>query len=142
MPKQHIQRQKYAKLIILIALALLLFSCAHGKTEDFREPADPSDAAEVYVFRDNTLFGWGFSLKVSLDNEVVAALRRGEYVSFFVEPGFHSLGITKSTITVPFQKGKAYYFLISPDYSQFGFDIERLDDSKAEYWLTNTKRIN
>ena len=130
------------KLIILTSLALLLFSCAHGKTKDFPEPADLSDAAEVYVFRDNTLFGWGFSLKVSLDNQVIAALRRGEYVSFFVEPGFHSLGITKSTITVPFQKEKKYYFLISPDYSQFGFDIERLDDSKAEYWLANTERIN
>lgn len=126
---------------ILVILTLLLLSCAHGKTGHFPIVADTADAALVYVIRDNNLLGWGFSLKVALDDAIIARLRSGEYVSFYVKPGFHSLGIPEPILTVPFAKGKKYYFLIGADYSQFGFEIQRIDNEKGEQWLAKTKRV-
>jgi hypothetical protein len=130
------------KNVTLTALALLLISCAHGKTDSFPTLDNPSDNAQVYVIRDSNLMGWGFSLKVALDDSIIARLRSGEYVSFYVKPGFHSLGISKPTMTVPFEKGRKYYFLISAEFSKFGFDIQRIGDEKGERWLAKAKLIN
>ena len=129
------------KILILAALTSLLLSCAHGKTKDFPTVENQSNAAEVFVIRDNNLVGWGFSLKVALNDDIIARLRSGEYVSFYVSPGFHSLGITKSSLSVPFAKDQKYYFLISPDYSSFGFELQRIDEKKGEEWLARTKPI-
>lgn len=127
--------------LILSLLAMAFIACAHGRTGDF-PPLESSPAnAKVYVIRDNNLLGWGFSLKVSLDDVIIARLRSGEYVSFNVLPGFHSLGVSKSTLSVPFEQGNKYYFLISADYTQFGFELDRLSDQQAEYWLSRTKPI-
>ena len=129
------------KVIILTALALLLVACSHGKTDNFPSVEDPSNHAEVFVIRDNNLMGWGFSLKVALDDSIIARLRSGEYVTFYVNPGFHSLGISEPTVTVPFDKGNQYYFLISADYTKFGFELHRISNQQAEMWLARTKPI-
>ena len=129
------------KTLTLTVLALLLLSCAHGKTDRFPTVADTADAAHVYIIRDNNLMGWGFSLKVALDDAVIARLRSGEYVSFYVKPGFHSVGISEPTLTVPFAKGEKYYFLIGADYSRFGFEIQRIGNEKGAQWLAKTKPV-
>lgn len=130
------------KPFVLSLLALLLLSCAHGKTDSFPALDNPASNAHVYVIRDNNLMGWGFSLKVALDDSIIARLRSGEYVSFFVKPGFHSLGVSEPTLTVPLEKGNTYYFLISADYTSFGFELARISDQQAEYWLSRTKAID
>ena len=129
------------KEIILIMLTLFLLSCAHGKTDRFPSVTDTADAAQVFVIRDNNLLGWGFSLKVALDESIIARLRSGEYVSFYVSPGFHSIGISEPTLSVPFAKGEKYYFLIGADYSKFGFEIQRIGNEKGEMWLAKTKQV-
>jgi hypothetical protein len=129
------------KIGILAALALLLISCAHGKTEHFPAVESQSEAAEVFVIRDNNLMGWGVSLKVALDDSIIARLRSGEYVTFYVKPGFHSLGVSKPTLTVPFEKGHTYHFLIRAEYTKFGFDIQRIGNQQADMWLSKTKPI-
>ena len=129
------------KIVFLTVLTFFLLSCAHGKTDQFPSVANTSDAAQVFVIRDNNLMGWGFSLKVALDDSIIARLRSGEYVSFYVKPGFHSLGISEPTLTVPFAKGEKYYFLIGADYSRFGFEIQRIGNEKGEMWLTKTEPV-
>jgi len=129
------------KKLILIILTLLLLSCAHGKTDNFPTVANTADAASVYVIRDNNFMGWGFSLRVMLNESIIARLRSGEFVFFYVEPGFHSVGISEPTLTVPFVKGRTYYFLIGADYTQFGFNIHRISDRKGELWLSKTKPV-
>ena len=129
------------KTVLWGALAVLIISCAHGKTDHFPAVEDQSEAAEVFVIRDNNLLGWGMSLKVALDDFIIARLRSGEYVSFYVNSGFHSLGVTKPTITVPFEKGRTYHFLISADYTKFGFDMHRIGAQQADMWLSKTKPI-
>jgi hypothetical protein len=129
------------KILVLSLLALLLLSCAHGKTDTFPTLDNPAANAQVYVIRDSNLMGWGFSLKVALDDSIIARLRSGEYISFFVKPGFHSLGVSEPTVTVPLEKGNTYYFLISADYTKFGFELSRISNQQAEMWLTKTKPI-
>jgi hypothetical protein len=129
------------KKLTLTVLALLLLSCAHGKTDRFPTVADTANAAHVYIIRDNNLVGWGFSLKVALDDAIIARLRSGEYVSFYVKPGFHSVGISEPTLTIPFAKGEKYYFLIGADYSRFGFEIQRIGNEKGKQWLAKTKPV-
>jgi len=129
------------KLIVFSLLALLLLSCAHGKTDTFPTLDNPAANAQVYVIRDSSLMGWGFSLKVALDDSIIAGLRSGEYIIFYVKPGFHSLGVSEPTVTVPFEKGNTYYFLIRADYTQFGFELSRISKQQAEMWLSKTKPI-
>ena len=129
------------KIVIFASLAVLFISCAHGKTEHFPTVENQTEAAEVFVIRDNNFIGWGVSLKVALDDSIIARLRSGEYVTFYVKPGFHSLGVSKPTMTVPFEKGGTYHFLISAEYTKFGFDIRRIGDRQAEMWLSKTKPI-
>ena len=129
------------KLLPLSLLVLILISCAHGKTEKFPTQTDPDANALVYVIRDSSLMGWGFSLKVALDDDIIARLRSGEYVSFFVEPGFHSLGVSEPTVRLPLEKGNTYYFLISADYTSFGFELHRISPQQAQKWLAKTKAI-
>jgi hypothetical protein len=128
--------------IFIITLSVLhLLSCAHGKTGSFPTLDNPAVNARVYVIRDNNLVGWGFSLKVVLDDSIIAGLRSGEYIIFYVEPGFHSLGVSEPTVTVPFEKENTYYFLISADYTSFGFELHRISAQQAERWLAKTKPI-
>ena len=129
------------KTIPLAVFALLLFACAHGKTDNFPIVTNTADAARVYIIRDNNFMGLGFSLKVALDDAIIARLRSGEYVSFYVEPGFHSVGISEPTLSAPFAKGETYFFLIGADYTQFGFEIQRIDNVKGKRWLTKTKPV-
>jgi hypothetical protein len=120
----------------------LLISCSHGKTKNFPTTVpDPSRAAGAYVIRNNNLFGWGFTLEVLLDDMVIANLRSGEYVFFNVEPGFHTIGAKESKVNTPFEEKKKYYFLISADTSQFGFEIIRISNEKGEAWLTRAKAV-
>jgi len=127
--------------LVLSLVAVFLLSCAHGKTDTFPALDNPADNAQVYVIRDNNLMGWGFSLKVALDESIIARLRSGEYIKFFVKPGFHSLGVSEPTVTVPFEKGNTYYFLISADYTRFGFELHRISDQQAQKWLSKTKPL-
>jgi hypothetical protein len=129
------------KILALAVLTSLLFACAHGKTDNFPVVANTADAAGVYVIRDNNFMGWGFSLRVMLNESIIARLRSGEYIFFYVEPGFHSVGISEPTLTVPFVKGRTYYFLIGADYTQFGFNIQRISDRQGELWLSKTKPV-
>jgi hypothetical protein len=125
----------------LIAFTFLLISCSHGKTQYFPSGVNSSNAAEVFIIRSDNLFGWGFSLSVAFDDHVIADLRAGEHVSFLVAPGFHSLGISKPTMTLPFEKGKIYYFLISADYTKFGFELAPIGKAEGKYWVANTKPL-
>jgi hypothetical protein len=129
------------KNFLLLLLAFTLLSCAHGKTVAFPETGNATEAARVVVIRSDELVGWGFSQKLILDGTVIAGLQAGEYVTFFVEPGFHTLGVGEDTITMPFRQGETHYFLIRVAYSSFGFDFGRIDKQQAGYWMARAKPL-
>jgi hypothetical protein len=126
------------KLLLIVSLALISTACSHGKTEHFPDLAQSAETAEIIVIRNNNLLGWGFSVSVFYDEMMIANLRAGEHISFFVPPGFHTVGTSDDQITVPLNAGQKHYFLISADYSQFGFEIIRISNEKGENWLGKT----
>jgi hypothetical protein len=116
---------------IFAGLVLLLFSCSHGRTVYYPQTTDVGHTAEVMILRNSRLYGFGLSLNVILDDHVIAGLRCGEYMTFRVQPGMHTIGIRQSMISMPFEKGKTYYFRIGADQSQFGFEFFEISEKRA-----------
>lgn len=129
------------KIPLIVYLALVTIACTHGKTENFPDLEQSAETAEIFIIRNNNLLGWGFSVKVYYDEMLIANLRAGEHLSFFVRPGFHSVGTSDTQITVPINAGQKHYFLISANYTQMGFEISRISKEKGENWLNKTKPL-
>ncbi len=130
------------KYVLLITAAFLLTACTSGKTEFFPSHGYSEDVAEVTVIRQRRMIGLGFSMKVLLDDDVIARLKANQYVTFYVNPGVHTIGIPKSSITVALERARKHYFVIKTDSSQFGFEIERIDERKAEQWMQQARSIH
>ena len=123
-------------------LVFILAACTSGKTEFFPSRGDSTDVAEVTIIRQSRMFGLGFSMKVLLDGDVIARLKAGQYVTFFVEPGVHNIGIPKSSINAMLETGRKHYFAITTDSSQFGFEIERISEKKGVQWMAQSRSVN
>jgi hypothetical protein len=113
--------------VFLIILAFLLTACTSGKTEFFPSQGYSTDVAEVTIIRKKRMIGLGFSMQVILDGEVIARLKAGQYVTFFTNPGVRTIG--------------KHFFVIKTDSSQFGFEIERISERKAESWMAESTPI-
>ncbi len=129
------------KLLLIVFVALFATACARGKTEHFPDLARSAETAEIVIIRNNNLLGWGFSVKVFYDEMLIANLRAGQHLTFFVPAGFHTVGTSDDQITVPLDAGQKHYFLISADYTQFGFEISRISSEKGENWLSKTNPL-
>ena len=130
------------KYVVLIMLAFFLAACTSGKTEFFPSKGYSTDAAEVTVIRQKRMLGMGFSMDVLLNGEIIARLKAGQHVTFFVDPGVHEIGIPKSAISAMLEGGRKHFFMITTDSSQFGFDIERISEKKAASRMTESQSIN
>jgi hypothetical protein len=122
----------------VVLLAFLLAACTSGKTEYFPSQGYSADAAAVTVIRERRLFGFGFSMKILFDGEVIARLKAGQYVTFYTNPGVHTIAIPDSSVSAALEAGHRHYFLVRTDSSQFGFEIERIGAGKAEYWMSQS----
>jgi hypothetical protein len=130
------------KFVLLIMAAFLLAACTSGKTEFFPSKGYSTEAAEVTVIRKKRMLGMGFSMDVIWDGEVIARLKAGQYVTFFVDPGVHNIGIPQTSIRAMLESGRKHYFAIKTDSSQFGFEIERISENKATTWMAQSQSIN
>jgi hypothetical protein len=126
---------------ILLAVVLAV-ACSHGRTPQFPAAADPAGAGQVFVVRNDNLFDWWLSVKVSYNDVVIARLRAGEHVAFRVPPGLHTVGVADRGISVAVEPNRRYYFLISTEDSPAGFEIERLDPGRGEEWVAKTKPVS
>jgi hypothetical protein len=131
--------KKYAFLIIL---AFFLAACTSGKTEFFPARGYSANAAEVTIMREKRIYGFGFSMKVLLDGQVIARLKAGQYVTFFVDPGVHDIGIPNQSIATALESGRKHYFMVQTESSQFGFEIERISEKKAAARMAQYESIN
>jgi hypothetical protein len=127
--------------VFLIMLAFLLAACTSGKTEFFPSQGYSTDVAEVTIIRKKRMIGLGFSMQVILDGEVIARLKAGQYVTFFTNPGVRTIGIPDSNVTAALERGGKHFFVIKTDSSQFGFEIERISERKAESWMAESTPI-
>ncbi len=127
---------------VLTLIAMLVVACTSGKTEFFPSQGYSTDAAEVTVIRERRMFGMGFSMEVLFDDQVIARLKTGQYVTFYVDPGVHTIGIPNSSITVALERARKHYFAILADSTQFGFEIERISERQATSWMARARSIN
>lgn len=118
-------------IVMLVALAMMLVSCSHGRTVYYPQPGDVENTCEVMILRDSNFYGLGLSLEVLLDDTVIAGVRSGEYMIFNVHPGMHALGIRQSIVSMAFEKGRTYYFCIGADESKFGFEFIEISEKRA-----------
>ena len=125
----------------LIILALLLISCIHRNLQLPESPLLDSQATKVNIIRENRFFGFGLPLTVWFDEAVLCKLRAGEYVTFKADPGFHTLGLSASTITSSFVPNRVYYFLIKMSSDNYGFEIERIDDTMGNRLISRSEGI-
>lgn len=129
------------KRALLFFSVLLLTACSHGRAPSLPPAADPTGTSQLAVVRNDNLFDWWFSVKVTLNDEVVARIRAGEHVVLQVPPGLHTVGVSDRGISVAVEPNRTYYFLISADESQAGFGIERLDPMRGREWIVKTKSV-
>lgn len=127
---------------LLIILVLFIVACTSGKTEFFPSRGYSADRSEVTIIREKRIFGFGFSMEVLLDGKVIARLKAGQYVTFFIDPGVHNIGIPDQSIATVLEGGRKHYFMITTDSSQFGFEIERISEKKAATRMAQSQPIN
>ena len=125
--------------LMMLGMIVLLFSCAHRELKLPGSASSATNASQVNIILEGRYFGFGLALKVMLDHAIICSLRAGEYVTFAVEPGSHTLGLSESRINVPFEAKRNYYFVIRTSHDQFGFEIERIDDRKGAYLVLTSK---
>jgi hypothetical protein len=126
---------------VLLLTVLLTAACSHGRTASFPSAAHPETLGQVVVIRNDNLFGWGLSVKVTFNEVVIASLRAGEHVVFPAAPGLHTVGVAERGISIAVERHRRYYFLISAEDSPAGFEIERLDPGRGEEWVAKTKAV-
>ena len=130
------------KYVLLIMAAFLLAACTSGKTEFLPSQGYSPGAAEVTVIRERRMAGLGFSMKVLLDERVIARLKAGQYVTFYVDPGVHQIGIPNESVTAVLERARKHYFSITTDSSQFGFEIVQISEREAESLMVRAKSIH
>ena len=123
----------------MLGMIVFLFSCAHRELKLPRPAPSATNASQVNIIREDRFFGFGMPLTVMFDDAIICSLRAGEYVTFVVEPGIHSLGLSNVTAVMPFEAKKNYYFLVTASHYQFGFEIERIDDERGNYFISISK---
>jgi len=125
--------------LALMILALTFLSCAHQGLQLPEPSPSTTNVSQVYIIRESRFFGFGLPLTVVLDDSIICKLRTGEYVTFAIEPGFHTLGLSESKLMVPFATKKNYYFLIKTSPDKFGFEVERIDDRRGAHLISTSK---
>ena len=86
----------------MIILLFIFLSCAHRGLQLPERTPSTTNASQVYIIRESRFFSFGIPVTVVLDDAIICKLRAGEYVTFAIEPGFHTLGLSESTLMVPF----------------------------------------
>jgi hypothetical protein len=131
-------RCEWRGIVLVLLAAVLVGACAHGRTPN-PSTAPEAGSGQVVIARNNNLFGWWLSVAATFDEAPIAHLRSGEHVAFRAAPGIHTVGVAGRGISFAVEADHKYFFLISTDDSQAGFDIERLDPARGEEWAAKTK---
>ncbi len=123
----------------LMILPFIFLSCGHRGLQLPEPTPSTTNASQVYIIRESRFFSFGIPLTVVLNDANICKLQAGEYVTFAIEPGFHTLGLSESTLMVPFATKRSYYFLIKTSPNKFGFEIEKIDDGTGVYLISISK---
>jgi hypothetical protein len=88
------------RLVVLLALSVLIASCASSGPPFHEVAPKEKDGAIVYVYRLSSIVGAAVSWAVRLDDVKVASIRSGTYTVVYTTPGIHTLLIADSPLLV------------------------------------------
>ena len=80
-------------IISIVAIPFLIISCSHGKTQYFPGGKNLKDPVEIIIVRNSFACG-AYPVTIEFDGLDIAHLRSGEFISFFVEPGYYNITMT------------------------------------------------
>ena len=131
--------------MLLVGAALITIGCAHGRTSYYPKCAE--ECAEVTVVRKIAYMGGASTLGITLDGFPIAHVETGEYLKFQLPRGIHSIGLESigtsfdSGVSIPFESGKKYFFLIDTSAALMKFFIQRVEENEINE-LLKTKRVD
>lgn len=130
----------------MLALCILLsavLSCAQGSTtEYFPIGSELGTSARVVIGRDRTIVGSAVSSKIHLDGFVIAEIRVGEYVEFFVPPGTHTVAANQASVALNFETGQSYFFIVTAALgSPYRLEVERVQAERGRRMIDDNERL-
>ena len=127
---------------LLIGSTVLLGACAARVTPHLPPLRPLDETAQIVVIRNRNLFGSAVRVSVLLDGFEVAQIHTGQYIEFSVDAGVHSVGTRSTPLSISFEKGQRYYFLITPAGDSGTFEIERLTPEEGERRAQDAERVS
>jgi hypothetical protein len=136
----------------IIAIAFLIISCIHGKTQHFPGGKKLADPAEIIIVRSSFACG-AYPVTIVLDGLDIAHLRSGEFISFMVEPGYYNItikypwGYVHMQISDHFEGQKEYYFSISGNFwdsivsEECALEIESISEEEGLKAVLHSKKL-
>lgn len=134
-------KQCLSFLIVFGAFLSLTGCVSSGVTSYLPTPGDLDNVARVTVLRNKNFYSAGLVSKVTLDGFVIARLGPGRHITFAVDAGPHSIGITESSASLELLPSEHYYFLVSVAPGGQGFESERVPVSLAQAYLTRSTAV-
>lgn len=84
-------RIKIGLISAVMTIALMAGCATGGLSGNLPIVTDPSEAANITIYRDGALAGWFATMPVELDGEEIYRVGRNEAFSFTVDPGQYLL---------------------------------------------------
>ena len=126
----------------VIGSIVFSLGCAGRTVQNFPSLRPLDASAQVVVIRNRNLFGSAVRISVLLDGFEIAKIRTGQFIEFSVDPGPHSVGTRSTPLSITFEKGQRYYFLITPAGDSGTFEIERLTPEDGARRLQGSERVS
>jgi len=122
-------------LLPFFLLAILLTGCAGSIYDTFPRQYPETHAVNITVIR--SVEGVLIAKDILLDGAPIAEIGKGEYLTFRVSPGTHSIGIPESLLAIDFKAGKDYYLHIVPtrSWNEPYLRTELMDQNRARSLL-------
>jgi hypothetical protein len=114
-----------------LLLAWALAGCGHTTLEHPPAVPNPAVAATLVIVRPKGLIAAGVAQEVTFDGFSVGRIGPGATLAFDVPPGPHQLGVITSSVAIPIEAGKCYYFRVAYSTRMTGAGVERLTRDEA-----------
>lgn len=131
------------KTYLALLLAVMLSGCAGSVYDAFPKQYPATHTVNITVIR-SAAKGILIAKDVLLDGTPIAEIGMGEYLTFRVTPGTHSMGIPESLLAIDYKAGRDYYLHVVPDsrwHSGYFLRTELIDEKRATLLLSEYVNI-
>ena len=125
---------KKMMMVVLLIAIMGIVGCAGSLTNYL--PKDKGDNySQVIIMRSHNPIGSAMKIDIILDRKIIAHMGLGEYFSFPLAPGDHSLMVHADIFSTPtvdyeFTPKTKYYFMVGPNWAAM-INIEKIEETMA-----------